>query len=359
MKTGDAFDISFVFLAYVPPYRKDEKDFIIESEVLKKTSPTTDYLFKIFDSSMTEAKIEIHFNSDEKQNNDIRNQIVSITEKELPSQKSAPARKLAQRLYEETDGRNGTGLFAIIVGQKARTTRVVLMRFKGVDGLVNHKKKFLIDYISEVFTKKNKHYKLAVYEDIVSSKSFWKGYSVDKQITANQYKPISLFWIEGFLDSKTTLTSAQGTLHFSKVLKAMLAKTTNIEEQEEIISGIVNLRTKKNVQMSLSEFCSSYLSPALGERIKVETNNDDFFNSVFPIDNDVYKKEFGRTVLSLIDGITAYIPTFNYEKHVTETLETDGSKSITITGKLSSKKIHVQQAEKEKIQSGPSKRNKQ
>jgi len=346
MKTPNGFDVKFVFLAYVPPYRDEEQPKTLQTEIIKAPNKTTEYLFKIFDSAIAEAKIEIIFESDGKQNNDIRSHILSIAQKPNSNQKNTHASKLAQSLYEITDERNGTGLFSIIEGQKAQTTRIVLSRFKGDEGLVNQSKKLIVDYIPEVFTKKSNHYKLAVYEDIVSAKSFWKGFSIDKQISGNSYKPISYFWIESFLKSKTALTPAQGTLQFSKVIKSILSKTSDITEQEEIISGVVNLRSKSNVQISISDFCHNYLSEALTQKIQQETN-DDFFNSIFAVDSSVYTKEFGKTVLSLKDGIMAYVPTFSYDKHVTETVNNDGSKRIKIESDLKAKNINVQKKEKE------------
>ncbi|MBM3181702.1 MAG: hypothetical protein FJZ86_15335 [Chloroflexi bacterium] len=350
MNTPNGFDIKFVFLAYVPPYREEEQPVDLQTEIIQDPNMTTQYLFKIFDSAIDEAKIEIVFDSDGNQNNEIRSRILSIAQKGTINQKSSDAIKLAQNLYKVTDERNGTGLFSIIEGQKAQTTRIVLSRFKGDEGLVNQGKRLLIDYIPEIFTKKSNHYKLAVYEDIVSDKSFWKGFSIDKQVSGKSYKPISFFWIESFLHSKTALTSAQGTLQFSKIIKAILLKTPEIEEQEEIISGVVNLRNKKNAQISISDFCNTYLSDDLSKKIRQETNNDDFFNSVFVVDNEVYNKELGKTVLSLKDGIMAYVPTFSYDKHVTEKINDDGSKKIIIEGDLRAKNINVQKKEKVKVE---------
>lgn len=348
MKTPNGFDIKYIFFAYVPPFRNEDQPFKIQTEVLKKEGKATAYLFKIFDKAIDEARIEILFKSDEKQNNGIREHVLSLAQKKETSQKNAHAKKLAKQLYDVTDERNGTGLFAIIEGQKATTTRLVLIRFKGDEGLYNPGKTLLVDYIPEVFTKRSNHYKLAVYEDIVSEKSFWKGYAIDKQISANTYKQISFFWVEDFLHSKTALTAAQGTLQFSKIIKTILAQTPDVAEQEEIISGVVNLRTKKDVQISVADFCKSYLSEKVTARIKDEMKNDDFFNSVFPIDAELYVKEFGKTVLSLADGITAYVPSFAYDKHVTEELNRDGSKEVTIKAKLKSKKMNVQKREKQK-----------
>lgn len=342
MKSPNGFDIDYVFFAHVPPYREEDQPMTLQTEVLKKEGKTTEYLFKIFDKAIDEARIEILFNSDEKQNNSIRNNILTLTQKNENAHKNIYAKKLATSLYHKTDERNGNGLLTIIQGKKAGTTRLVLIRFKGDEGLYNQGKKLLVDYIPEVYTKKSNHYKLAVYEDILSDKAFWKGYAIDKQISANTYKQVSFFWVEQFLNSKTALTSAQGTMQFSKIIKTILSKTTDVAEQEEIISGIVNLRTKRDVQISVADFCKNYLSEKVTTRIKDEMKNDDFFNSLFPVDSDIYSKEFGKTVLSLQDGITAFVPSFSYGKHVTETTNEDGSKNVKIEAKLKAKKINVE-----------------
>lgn len=342
MITKSGFEIKFVFLAYIPPYDAKEQPKVLETEILKTVSKTTDYLFKIFDASIDESKVEITFNSDGNQNNEIRNLVLSIAQKVKVPDKKKYAEQLAQALYVITDERNGRGLFTVIVGKKGPSTRLVLSRFKGDEGLVNRGKKLLIDYMSEVFTTKSNHYKLAVFQEIVSDKSFWKGYSVDKQLSASSMKSISLFWVEKFLNARTALTSAQGTMQFSKAIKAMLLKTTMLEEQEEIISGVVNLRSKVNMKISIADFCEKYLSQETAEKLKAEVRNDDFFNSVFDIDNEIYRKEFGKTVLSIQDGITAYVPTFQYKNHVTEVTNDDGSKNVRIEGRLTSKKINVQ-----------------
>jgi hypothetical protein len=222
MQSKSGFTINHLFIAYVPPYNEDDQPLNLETLTLKKEDKTTEYLLRIFDSAIDEAKIEILFNSSGSQDNKIRNELLSMVEKNKPFQKNTHCNKLAQILYRITDERNGKGMLCIIEGKKGNSTRLVLIRFKGDEGLVSRGKK-LLDYMSEVFTKKSNHYKLAVYEDIFSKKSFWKGYSVDKQISSSSYKPISFFWVESFLDSKTALTAAQGTMQFSKIVRTILS----------------------------------------------------------------------------------------------------------------------------------------
>ena len=340
METKGGYEIKLAHIAYVPPFPKDSSRLLLRTEVLREESKTTEYLFEIFDAAFDHAKIEIHFRSDDKQYNPVRESIMSVMI-EADKKKIANVKKLCQRLHQQTDNRNGNGLFVIIEGQKGLSTRLVLMRFKGEEGLVSRNNKRLVDYMSEVFSRKSTHYKLAAYEEQFSEKSFWRGWSVDKQISGTAHKPISQFWISEFLDSETALTPSQGTMQFSKVLKEVLNKTRGLTGQEEIVHGLMNLRAKKARRISLSEFCENYLSPETRQQVK-ECANEKFFDAIFDIDSEVYRKEFGRTVLSLENGITAYVPTFSYERHVKETTDNDGSKKVTIEAKLNSKKINVQ-----------------
>ncbi|MBO9571722.1 MAG: hypothetical protein J7497_05870, partial [Chitinophagaceae bacterium] len=70
-------------------------------------------------------------------------------------------------------------------------------------------------------------------------------------------------------------------------------------------------------------------------------NNEEFFHAEFNIDNDIFQKELGNTVLVLEDGVTAFIPTFSYKKHVTEHSLQKGAKKVVIEGLLKDKKINV------------------
>jgi len=99
MKTLNGFDIKYVFLAYVPPFRDGDQPFKIQTEVLKKENGSTPYLFKIFDKAIDEAHVEIIFTSDEKQNNDVRKDILSIAQKAVISEKSTHAKNIAHHSF--------------------------------------------------------------------------------------------------------------------------------------------------------------------------------------------------------------------------------------------------------------------
>lgn len=346
MRTKQSFTVKHIFFATVPHHdpEKGYRNRNLKYKVISTGGATTDYLFDIFDKASDDCKVEILFKSDQQQNNPIRSLLLDFASTNVLAEKEKIFTSLAKKMYDITDLRNGMGLFVLIEGQKNKQTRLMLCRFKGADGLHNEGDK--LEYLKQVFTKKNNHYKLAVYQDIVSKKSFWKGFAIDRQTAAQNYRPFSNFWIEGFLQSETAITDAQGTDQFSSILKNVLNKTTDITEKEQIISAVINLKSKVGANVSVKSFADSYLTPALASRFKEETNNEIFYESVFGIDSEVFQKELGSTVLVLEDGVTAYVPTFAYKKHVTETQIQKGAKKIVIEGVLRDKRINVEKERK-------------
>jgi hypothetical protein len=338
LKTNQGFEVGFVYFATVPPYdaKKKEKNKDLYYTLVDAKGEVSDYLFKIFDDAPNDCKVEIIFTSVGNQQNEIRTLLLRIANAKTMSAKENAANGLTMKMYEVTDFRNETGLFIIMEGKKGTRSRLVLARFKRNEGLYNHGT--TLEYLRNVFTKSS-HYKLATYEDTPSDKSFWKGYAIDRQTSTTTYKPFSYFWIENFLQSQTSITSVQGTTQLSKVVKTLLKQTKTLEEQEQVISAIVNLKSKRDAQISVKKFCENYLSRELTKIVQKEVT-EDFFNSVFPVDKEVMKKELGATVLTLDGGITANIPTFQYEKYVKEVIK-DGQKKVTIEGILKGKRVNT------------------
>jgi len=237
MKTKQAFSVQHIFFATVPPYdpEKKNRNKLLKYRVISSPGQTTDYLFDIFDNSSDDCKVEILFKSDDAQNNPIRELLLSLASTTKLEDKEKSFASLANTMYKITDNRNGMGLFILIEGKKDKEVRLMLCRFKGADGL--HNEGDSLQYLKQVFTKQNNHYKLAVFQDIMSKKSFWKGYAIDRQTAAHNYRPFSNFWIEEFLQAETAITDAQGTEQFSIILKNVLNATSSIEQKEEIISA--------------------------------------------------------------------------------------------------------------------------
>lgn len=350
MKTKQSFNVKNIFFAIVPPFDDQIKlkNKLLKYKVIVPSGNTSDYLFDIFDNASNDCKVEIMFKSDPMQNNPIRNELLNFVTAKESTDKEKSFIKLAKAMYSVTDERNGIGLFVLIEGKRNNETRLMLCRFKGSNAL--HTEGDNLKYLEQVFTKQNKHYKLAVFQDIVSSKSFWSGHAIDKQTSSVNYKPFSHFWIEDFLQSQTAITDKQGTSQFSKILKNVLNSTTDLRQKEQIISAAINLRSKTGIRISLKDFSNQYLSGKITDLLKNLTNNDSFYNTEFGVDQEELNKEFGNTVLMLEDGVTAYVPTFNYGKYVTESNPIKGEKIIKIEGVLKDKKVNTRRDVKEKTQ---------
>jgi hypothetical protein len=346
MRTKLAFHVNYIFFATVPPHDEEKKyrHKLLKYRTISSPGQATNYLFDIFDKASDDCIVEILFKSDQNQNNTIRSLLLGLAQTNKVEEKEKFFVALAKKMYDVSDHRNGMGLFVLIEGKKAKETRLMLCRFKGADGL--HNDGDSLQYLKQVFTKQNHHYKLAVFQDILSKKSFWTGYAIDRQNSATNYKPFSYFWIEDFLQAETAITDPQGTSQFSKIIKNVLNNISDIQDKEQIISAILNLKSKGGQRISVKTFSKQYLTENLQKKIEEQTSNNEFFETEFGLDADVFQNELGNTVLVLEDGVTAFVPTFSYKDHVIEKNLQKGLKRITIEGVLKDKKINLKRNNK-------------
>lgn len=341
-KTPNNFEIKFAYAAWVPPL-KNEKDvnIIITSKLLEPTNDAMKYFLKIFDESVSSCKIEIIFKSNDFQENEFRTQLLELLEKSTPIEKRIVADKFAKRLAKITDNRNKTGLFVIIEGKKANTTRIIFNRFREDEVLFSNVngRELTVQLLTQAFSKKSQYYKLAVFEDILTERSFWKGFAIDKQKTTGSTKEISNYWIKEFLDSEPSVNSIQGTKTLSKIIKSILKSSDSIEEKEMIISGILALKNRENQFISIESFCDTYLNTELKQKIIHKLNDNYTFKSSFELDTETYSKELGSKITSLESGVIVTAPTFLYDQYVEETDLGEGITQLTVKGKVKDKKL--------------------
>lgn len=337
------FDIKFAYASWVPPFKSEEEDNIqITSKLLDSSNTAFKYFIKIFDESISNCKIEILFKSNDSQENEIRKSLMDLMQNNRHQDKKRIADILSKRLAKLTDNRNGTGLFVIIEGKKAETTRLLLNRFRedevvfsDVDG-----RELNIQLLTQAFSKKSRYYKLAVYEDIFSERSFWKGFAIDKQKNSGSSKEISDYWIKDFLLCDLAVNSIQGTKSFSKVIRSILRKTDLIEEKEMIISGILSLKNRSEQYISVESFCDTYLNEELKAKIRTALNDNYTFQSIFKVDSETYKQELGSKVTTLNTGVIVSAPTFLYDEYVKEEELEDGRMKLTVEGIVEDKKLN-------------------
>lgn len=342
MLSQASFDINFAYVSWVPPLKHENNpDFKVTSKPLTTDNSAYRYFVEIFDAAINTCRIEIHFKTDGNQENKVRKELLSLVQTSQIDEKMKCANHLTNRLAKLSDKRNGTGLFVIVEGKKANTTRIILNRFREDEVVFTklEKDNLIIELLTEAFSKKSRYYKLAVYEDIMSDRSFWKGYAIDRQRTTGDPKELSDYWIKDFLLFEQAINPIQGTKVFSKVVKKMLKQDLTLDEKEQIISGILSLKHKSEQFVSIESFCNSYLSPQLTFKLKSELNDDIFFQSEFEIDVDTYNTELGSKVTGLDSGVIVTAPTFFYDKYVEEQKLDGGLVRLSTVGRIIDKKI--------------------
>ena len=337
------FEVKFAFVAWVPPLKLKEKNWLqVESRILDTKNKAFNYFLNIFQRALGDCKTEIQFKSPElNQSNEVRSHILKIISANSQKQKEKSARSLAERLASVTDERSGNGLFVVLEGQKLQTTRILLNRFRADEVVFTRhsKQELIIGFLDEAFTKRSHFYKSAVFEDIPSDRSFWRGFAIDKQIVSSTNKEISSYWITDFLEAQSAITSVQGTMNFAKAMKTFLQQADTLSEKEQIISALLGLKNKTDKPISIESICRDYLSNDLYQRFKVYFRDDYFFNSVFTLDPDTYQSELGSTIVGLENGLIITAPTFDYNKYVKEELLPDGATQVSLSGKLQDKKL--------------------
>ncbi len=336
------FEIKFAYASWVPPNKNEEdSNIFITSKLLDSKNSALNYFIKIFDTAISSCKIEVIFKSNDSQENEIRNLLLELLNKTLKTEKKIVADKFSKKLSKLTDNRNGTGLFVIIEGKKADTTRIIFNRFREDEVVFSDVKndELTVQLLSQAFSKKSRYYKLAVYEDQMSNRSFWKGFAIDKQKTTGSAKEISDYWIKDFLMCEPAVNSIQGTKSLSKIIRSILRKSDSIPEKELIISGILALKNRDDQYISVESFCDSYLNSSLKERIKHELNDNYTFQSTFELDNETYTKELGSKITALESGVIVTAPTFLYDQFVSEVELDGGLTELTIKGKVIDKKL--------------------
>lgn len=337
------FEIKFSYVAWVPPLKtEDDPVSKVTSKLLEHGNEAFQYFINIFDKSIDNCKIQIKFKSDDEQTNPVRKKILDLLNSDSIEEKRKFADELSHRLAKLTDHRNGTGLFVIIVGKKATSTRLIFNRFKEDEVVFSNIEgdTLVVKLLQQAFSKKSRYYKLAVYEDILSDRSFWQGFAIDKQITANSSRDISDYWIKEFLDSEPAINTIQGTRSFSKLMRNVLKKVESIEEQEQVISGILALKHRPDDFISVETFCDTYLSPDLKVFVRNELKDEYTFRSNFQIHEETYITELGSKVTGLENGIIVSAPTFLYDEYVEEEELENGQVKLTVKGKIKNKKIN-------------------
>jgi hypothetical protein len=352
MESEYGFTVKYIYLGYIAPQKDSNEEISILSKNLdiQESDPTSKYLLKIFDKALNECRIKIQFISDDLQHNEFRENLLKLMRaKDLESKKEI-SDQFAEKMAKLTDERMGNGLLMIVQGEKGNTTRLVISRFKSEEMIFTKilKGDLKIDFIKEAFSKKTREYKSVLFEDVISNRSFWTGFAVDKQSSADGVRDLSDYWVEDFLTAKSVINDIQGTVYLARTLKNLIKSIEDVDQQQAIIDSIITIHSRGDGDISINEYANSYLPLELREIIKKEVNDDHYFNSRFTIDTETFNTQLGYKTVILQNGVRIFIPTFDQTNMVIEEQLDDLRTKFTVVDRVIERKLNKKQRVKQK-----------
>lgn len=319
-------NITHVFSFLVPPGKNEDILKNISSATVPLEGKLFDMLNSVFLLSEKECDIPIIFNCESKdQVNPVRSMLINL----IKSKNIKDGMAIAEKLQKSTTSKSGTGLFFIAIGaDEKNTTKVVMSRFPAEVGIMaeDKGKKLEIEYIERIFMKNAKAYKSCMYKGKSLDSDFWKAMAVDKQIS-NEKNPLSLYWINSFLDSDFETTPKAGTMRLANAIKNAITNA-ELPEKNEIISATQLLKNLTGKIISPSTFIKKFhLSKKSSELIFENLPTEEAANSTFILDADELQHRLGYKSVEFKKGaiITADINYF--DENITHEV-VDKSKNI-------------------------------
>lgn len=258
-------------------------------------------LTRIFDRAPTECDIAIAFRPDGngKQLNECREDFVRY----IGNPTLSNGRRIAQRLQDATTHRSGLGLLFLVTGNINGRKRLIVSRFPADQGILaeENREKLTVAFLERVFMKNAKAYKSVMYESDSTSKGFWDGRAVDRQIS--DPRELSDYWIREFLASELRTTGPAGTKRIAVALRSATRVAESLEVRHELISVAGLLRNKDGKATTGRKLVEQLgLSPGALEALEHELPRPELMNETFVFEREEFDKHLTYRVVELDNG---------------------------------------------------------
>jgi hypothetical protein len=299
-----------------------------KAQIVGTTVPLSGGLFNLLDGiyakSDQECDVDITFSPtlDGKQQNDCRDLITRY----LTKPDMSKAKKIAERLAANTDGRSGLGLLFLIAGKIGREHKVLLSRFPTDSAIhVDESPNTLsVQFLERVFMKSKTSYKAVVYQHASLQGGFWSGRAIDKQLNPVSGEP-SNYWISDFLQSDFTTTPAMGTRRLAMAIRDA-AKKSPLPVRQELSAAGTLANGLAGQRISIADFANRMgLSQEAKTALINELKSSAAALEVFQFDAGTYKGLIAFRSVELSNGALLTADTERFDE-VFEKQPVDGSK---------------------------------
>lgn len=308
-----ALESIFSFLTYPKKGKPEEKAAAGVSIPLNAGKLCT-MLRDIFDEADEACDVQVMFTSPgEKQDNDVRNDLLAFTKKPTP----LSALPLATRLERATTGTSGMGLLFVCMGTDAKKQpRVVISRFPADEGIVAKRStnRLTVQFVDQVFLKSAYSYKAATYVATGKPDALWFGHVVDRQINHGN-KSVADYWIVDFLKSELSTTAAAGTKRLANALKAAIGSTTDVAIKSHIAAAAQLAAHLPGKAMTIAKFCENFnLSPEATRAVLSKVNPPRLIDEKFRFDAAEFTRHIGYKQVELDNGAVLTAPAEKFDE---------------------------------------------
>lgn len=299
-----------------------------KAQIVGTTVPLSGGMFNLLDGiyakSDQECDVDITFSPtlDGRQQNDCRDLIIGyLTKPDIPK-----AKKIAERLAANTDGRSGLGLLFLIAGKIGREHKILLSRFPTDSAIyVDESPNTLsVQFLERVFMKSKTSYKAVVYQHASLQGGFWSGRAIDKQLNPASGEP-SNYWISDFLQSDFTTTPAMGTRRLAMAIRDA-AKKSPLPVRQELSAAGTLANGLAGQRISIADFANRMgLSQEAKTALINELKSSAAALEVFQFDAGTYKGLVAFRSVELSNGALLTADTERFDE-VFVKQPVDGSK---------------------------------
>ena len=307
-------EIRNIYSFLVHPGKNEERQLEIGGVEIPLKGNLFSMFSKLFQKAPDECNIDIAFTKapDGSQNNNCRNEVISIVE----DANLAQCRKLAQRLQIVTTKRSGLGLLFVALGENELKKRIHISRFPADFGIIaqENDQTLRVELLEQVFMKNAVSYKAAVFEGSNYDSDFWIGRAVDKQISNNSIA-ISGYWIREFLLSDFRTTAAQGTRRLAIAIKRTMDQTNDIEIKEELAAAARLAKSLNGRVISMTNFGEHFGLSAKTQSALASTLSDPTLRfDQFQFKREEFSKHVKFRSIQINNGAMLTAPTGKFEE---------------------------------------------
>lgn len=332
--------IEFIYSYLVKPNKSDES-YIPTGTDVPLFGDLFTFLSGIYEKSETECKIDITFDipDDEKTENEVRANLVSMVEVEDSKLRDAHALWIALRLVQVTNKVNGPGLLFIMGGIFGGKSKIVISRFPADEGIMADEDNgnLTVQFVDKLFMKDRTSYKSVTFKKLSSAANARDGKAVDKQIN-DLRNPSSKYWIEDFLYCTLAVTPHAGSERFASALREVYNNTNDLDLKSTLAAAAKTLKNFKGQKKTPVEFLNALIVPSeiviavqqkLGRHAMTET---------FELNTDVFGNFFKYQSKLLHTGVMITAEVENYDDHIKEE-EVGDEVRISTRGRVVNSKV--------------------